>query len=333
LSKDLRTEYETFGNRTEKIKSLVKKKASVFNEAQVVDAAFKLGILTDDPELADSKEGVEYMNYLSWSTLDREKITEFRDKVIDKMTDYTKEMLDIKFSSKQQKPEKESDKSSFELPVTAKTDIGVKEIERAIAISSGLEVDLDEGVSVEQRKELVGKNPDLYTTTGFLKPDLKFNRVDLPTEFSKSDISNLGITSNSEKQWNNIEGVHFTDFTEVTLESGRKVQNYAFRLHGTVLDRKAKLSEGTTNIVLGEGLQIKAGTEEVRYDTMEDMSKIIDNKQLGRVFKTLIKGNEEMKANFEIARKRAESEGLDTSKPEILNYVIGNTLKEFYINR
>ena len=66
---------------------------------------------------------------------------------------------------------------------------------------------------------------------------------------------------------------------------------------------------------------------------MEDVSKPIDNKQIGRVFKTLIKNNDELKRNYEIAKKRAEDSLLDTSKPEVLNYIIGTTIEEFYINR
>ena len=318
--------------RTDNIKSLVKKKAGVFNEAQVVDAAFKLGILTDDEELANPKEGVEYMNYLSWATLDREKITDLKGKVIDKMTEYTEEMLDLKFSSKQQKPTKE-DKPSFDLPVVAKTGIETKDLYTTIMKASGLEESTDEAVSTEQKKELAKNNPDLFNSVGVMKSGIKISRIDLPTDFSQSDISSLGIISTSEKEWKNIEGVHLLELGKTYLDGGNQVKKFGFRLHGSVLDKKAKVSEGATTVSVGENIQIKAGTEEVRYDTMEDVSKPIDNKQLGRVFKSLIKNNDELKRNYEIAKKRAEDSLLDTSKPEVLNYIIGTTIEEFYINR
>lgn len=337
LSKDQYKKYIDYSGNTEMLRSLVSKKAGSFNEAQVIDAAFKLGILSDDEEFAKDNKDVEYMNYQSWGTLDREKITELRGKVIDGMSKYTEEMLDFKFGSRVNKPEKEETKL-IQTPVTVEPTFereGIIQTFFAAQAKDNINNLQDPSLDPDDIKEFKKKNSDLYDDKGLIPAEnLDIKAVNVPIPFSAKEIMNIGISSSSDKQWDNIDGFVLVKSKKTTIENdGSETYSYGpynIRLRGSVISDKGQMQEKAQTPKVGESTMVEAKVQEQRFERADDISSPIADKELTRVWNVYLGKNQQIAKAYETILQRARQENLNLSDPAVSRQLIGQTIEQFF---
>jgi hypothetical protein len=337
---------------TEMVRPLVEVQVKGFTEAQIVDAAFDLSIVTDDEKEAERK-GIEYINATKWVSFTPEKINELKEQVIGAMEKYTLEKYDLKFGSKALAP-KSVEESLFSSPITfeAKEDTSsivntffesqsykdltnttnpladpnMKEDRKAAFVKFNSDLVEDEIKYDENNKETSRKKVVIDPSK------LSINAVNVPIPFSAKEIMGLGVNSSSKKQWDNIDGfVVVKRKTPYIPDPGEPERHqYSIRVRGSVISdtENTKVETGTPQI--GSGTNVSAQVKEQSFDRTDDISAPINDADLTRVWGVFIGKNEQLKKAYTKAFARATKENLNTSDVNVSRTIIGKTLEEFF---
>ena len=357
FNEDFSKTYTTYSFNDKNVLDLVSVKVNGFNENQVVDAAFKLGLYTTDPE-AGKEEGVEYMDFLSWSTIDKKKIDEMRGAVKQAMAEHTKDLFRLKFSSEQIKPEKEED-SLMAIPITKANDPGV---DYADGIKVGNEYDSDSilgtmltarGVELtnsavkdnvksldgNQRSAFKKLNYDLYDKDGMYigddKSKVQIYALNTPPLLNSKELEDISISSSSDKKWKSISGfvlvknLAAVDSNGVLKEEG-VVSPYNIRIKGNVSS-----SVTTTKEQAGVGVEDKEGKEykmdvsstEKTEKLNPDVSNPLNDSSLFSLWRDYASKNPQIRDAFTMVKTKKESNGEDMSDPLVFRNAIGETLE------
>lgn len=349
FNEDFSKKYTSYSFNDKNVLDLVGVTVNSFNENQVIDAAFKLGILSTDPKEAEENEDVEYMDFLSWATVDKEKIDKLKGSVKQAMADHTKEMFRLKFSSEQMKPEKAED-TLITSPIT--TDVTVEQADIVKTFFEAQEGDefktventtnpfADENTNKEVTKAFAEFNPDLVEIDEKSKKlrmidpnSLDIKAVNVPLPFSAKEIMNIGVSSSSDKQWDNIDGFVLvkSKFNDVDEDDGEIIpSNYSIRLRGSVISDKGKAKESAQTTKEGQGIAVQAEVVEQSFSRIDDVSAPIGDQELGRVWNLYISKNEELSRAYQLMLNRAKTENLDLSDPGVSRRIIGQTIEQFF---
>jgi hypothetical protein len=350
FNEDFSKKYTSYSFNDKNVLDLVGVTVNSFNENQVIDAAFKLGILSTDPKEAEENEGIEYMDFLSWSTVDKDKIDKLKGSVKQAMADHTKEMFRLKFSSEQMKPEKAEDTlivspittdATLEQADIAKTFFEAQEGEGAFkSIENTTNPFADPNITEAVTNAFAEFNPDLVEKdeeSGKFKmidPNtLDIKAVNVPLPFSAKEIMNIGVSSSSDKQWDNIDGFVLvkSKIDDVDDEEGEIIpSNYSIRIRGSVISDKGKAKESAQTAKQGQGVSVQAEVVEQSFSRIDDVSAPIGDQELGRVWSVYISKNKELSKAYQLMLNRAKTENLDLSDPSVSRRIIGQTIEQFF---
>jgi hypothetical protein len=359
FNEDFSKKYTSYSFNDKNVLDLVSVTVNSFNENQVVDAAFKLGLLTTDPKEAKENEGVEYMDFLSWSTVDKEKIDELKVSVKQAMADHTKEMFRLKFSSEQMKPEKDDKDSLIPIAITKANDPG---IEYADGIKAGKEYDSDsilgtiltasgkeltnsaviknvEGLDDKQEARFKKINYDLYDESGNYigneKSKVKIYALNTPSVLTSKELQDISISSSSDKKWKSISGFVLVKNLGAgdrsgTLKPKGVVSPYNIRIKGNVSS-----SVTTTKEQAGVGAKDKEGKDykmdvsstEKTEKVTPDVSNPLNDSDLFSLWRYYASKNSQIRDAFTMVKTKKESNGEDMSDPNVFRNAIGETLE------
>jgi hypothetical protein len=349
FTEDFSKKITTYSFNDKNVLDLVGVTVNSFNENQVIDAAFKLGILSTDPKEAEENEDVEYMDFLSWATVDKEKIDKLKGSVKQAMADHTKEMFRLKFSSEQMKPEKAED-TLIVSPITTDVTVGQADIAKTFfeaqegeegfkSVENKTNPFADPNITEEVTNAFAEFNPDLVEkdeASGKFKMidpnSLDIKAVNVPLPFSAKEIMNIGVSSSSDKQWDNIDGFVLvkSKVNDVDDEGETIPSNYSIRLRGSVISDKGKAKESAQTTKEGQGIAVQAEVVEQSFSRIDDVSAPIGDQELGRVWNLYIGKNEELSRAYQLMLNRAKTENLDLSDPSVSRRIIGQTIEQFF---
>lgn len=351
LNQDASKKIMDYTLNTESVSRLVDVKAKGFTETQVVDAAIKLGVLTTDEADQDAEN---YIDAVKWSTLRKEDIDKLRDQVSNAMVDYTMDKYDLQMGTRAFKPEKEDEQDLFQVGAM---EVGDPGIEYADGIKSGKDYDEDtllgtmmtaQGVdltnevveanveSISDLKAFKQKNYDLYDSKGAYlggNPDrpLKIHAISTPSEFSSKDIDNMGVPSQSEKQWSSINGIVIVKGrVSARKDDGSIPSPYNFRLQGSVKRVSAQETAKTDVPKKGATTSVTVTSKETAVKLSQDVSLPIPDTKLPVVWNSFLAKNKDISEAYKKVVARAKADGENLTDPVVFRDLIGETLEQFY---
>ena len=352
FNEDFSKAYTTYSFNDKNVLDLVGVTVNSFNENQVVDAAFKLGLLSTDPNDKDA----EYMDFLSWSTVDKEKVDKLKGSVKQAMADHTKEMFRLKFSSEQMKPDKDDEDSLMPVAITKANDPGV---EYADGIKAGKEYDSDSilGTMITARgKELTNSaieenvdaldgnqqarlkklNYDLYdkdgTYIGNDKSKVKVYALNTPTVFSAKELQDIAISSSSDKQWKSVNGFVLVKNLQAGSASGLLTREgvsspYNIRIKGNVSSSITTTKEQAGVDAQGKDYKPSVTETEKTEKLTPDVSNPLQDDSLFPLWQQYINKNTQIRDAFNMIKNKKESDGEDMNDPSVFRNAIGETLE------
>ena len=360
LSEDGSKKFLDYSLNDENVLDLVSRKVNAFNENQVIDAAFKLGLYSTDPNDKDA----EYMDFLSWTTIDKKKMDEIKGSVKIAMAEHTREMFDLKFGSRTQKLDKPEETllptavqgATVEPADINKTFFQAQEGKLYKAITN-YGNPFAEGTSEEVKNKYAEFNPDLVELVTVKDADgwdsveknrdkpkkrlqlipkdkLNINAINVPVAFDSKEIMGLGISSSSDKQWDNIDGfVVIKRKRARVIDKVEEPNEYSIRLRGSVLDYEGKLKEASKTAKTGQGTEFSAQVQEQSFKRTDDISAPIKDSELGRVWSIYIEKNKELSAAYQkiLRRAQAENPSIRLNDPKVSRELIGQTIEQFFL--
>lgn len=355
FNEDFSKKYTSYSFNDKNVLDLVGVTVNSFNENQVIDAAFKLEILSTDPKEAEENKDIEYMDFLSWSTVDKEKIDKLKGSVKQAMADHTKEMFRLKFSSEQMKPEK-ADESLFPVAITKANDPG---IEYADGIKAGKEYDSDsilgtmitasgkeltssslkanvDALDGDQQARLKKLNYDLYDKNGIYvgddKSKVKVYALNTPTVFSSKELQDIAISSSSDKQWKSINGFVLVKNLQAGNTSGLLTREgvsspYNIRIKGNVSSSITTTKETAGVSAQGKDFKPSVTETEKTEKLTPDVSNPLQDDSLFPLWQQYINKNTQIRDAFNMIKNKKESDGEDMNDPSVFRNAIGETLE------
>jgi hypothetical protein len=345
---------ETYNFNTKMVKPLVEAQVKGFTEAQIVDAALDLSVITSDKKEAERK-GIEYVSPTKWLSYRPEDINELKEKVIDAMEGYTIEKYDLMFGSKALQP-KADDESITPVAITKATDPG---IEYADGLKPGAEYDSNSilGTMITARgKELTNSameknvgaldsnqqasfkklNYDLYDKGGSYigndKTKVKVYALNTPTVFSAKELQDIAISSSSDKQWKSINGFVLVKNLKAEDTSGLLTREgfsspYNIRIKGNVSSSITTTKEQAGVDAQGKDYKPSVTETEKTEKLTPDVSNPLQDDSLFPLWQQYINKNTQIRDAFNMVKNKKESDGENMNDPSVFRNAIGETLE------
>ena len=345
---------ETYNFNTKMVKPLVEAQVKGFTEAQIVDAALDLSVITSDKKEAERK-GIEYVSPTKWLSYSPEDINELKEKVIDAMEGYTIEKYDLMFGSKALQP-KADDESITPVAITKATDPG---IEYADGLKPGAEYDSNSilGTMITARgKELTNSaieknvgaldsnqqdsfkklNYDLYDKGGSYigndKTKVKVYALNTPTVFSAKELQDIAISSSSDKQWKSINGFVLVKNLKAEDTSGLLTREgfsspYNIRIKGNVSSSITTTKEQAGVDAQGKDYKPSVTETEKTEKLTPDVSNPLQDDSLFPLWQQYINKNTQIRDAFNMVKNKKESDGENMNDPSVFRNAIGETLE------
>lgn len=345
---------EKYNFNTEMVKPLVEAQVKGFTEAQIVDAALDLSVITSDKKEAERK-GIEYVNPTKWLSYRPEDINELKEKVIDAMEGYTIEKYDLMFGSKALQP-KADDESITPVAITKATDPG---IEYADGLKPGAEYDSNsilgtmitargkeltnsaieknvENLDGNQQARLKKLSYDLYDKGGNYigndKTKVKVYALNTPTVFSAKEIQDIAISSSSDKQWKSINGFVLVKNLKAGDTSGLLTREgfsspYNIRIKGNVSSSLTTTTEKAGVDAQGKDYKPSVTETEKMEKLTPDVSNPLEDDSLFPLWQQYVNKNTQIRDAFNMIKNKKESDGEDMNDPSVFRNAIGETLE------
>lgn len=345
---------ENYNFRTEMVKPLVEAQVKGFTEAQIVDAALDLSVITSDKKEAERK-GIEYVNPTKWLSYRPEDINELKEKVIDAMEGYTIDKYDLMFGRKALQP-KADDESVIPVAITKATDPG---IEYADGLKPGAEYDSNSilgtmitargkdltSSTIEKNIEALDSNQqarfkklsyDLYDKGGSYigndKTKVKVSALNTPTVFNAKELQDIAISSSSDKQWKSINGFVLVKNLKAGDTSGLFTREglsspYNIRIKGNVSSSVTTTKEEAGVAAQGKDFKPSVTETEKTEKLTPDVSNPLQDDSLFPLWQQYVNKNTQIRDAFNMIKNKKESDGEDMNDPSVFRNAIGETLE------
>ncbi|HAY88494.1 MAG TPA: hypothetical protein DCY51_03560, partial [Bacteroidetes bacterium] len=345
---------ETYNFNTEMVKPLVEAQVKGFTEAQIVDAALDLSVITSDKKEAERKD-IEYVNPTKWLSYRPEDINELKEKVIDAMEGYTIEKYDLMFGSKALQP-KADDESITPVAITKATDPGIQYADglkpgaeydsnsilgtmmtaRGVKLTNSSVVENYESLDSDQQASFKKLNYDLFDKGGNYigtdKSKVKVYALNTPTVFSAKELQDIAISSSSDRQWKSINGFVLVKNLKAGDTSGLLTREgfsspYNIRIKGNVSSSVTTTKEQAGVVEKGKEYEIDVTNTEKTEKITPDVSNPLEDDSLFPLWQQYINKNTQIRDAFNMIKNKKESDGEDMNDPSVFRNAIGETLE------
>lgn len=345
---------ETYNFNTEMVKPLVEAQVKGFTEAQIVDAALDLSVITSDKKEAERK-GIEYVNPTKWLSYKPEDINELKEKVIGAMEGYTIEKYDLMFGSKALQP-KADDESITPVAITKATDPGIQYADglkpgaeydsnsilgtmmtaRGVKLTDSSVVKNYESLDSDQQASFKKLNYDLFDKGGSYigndKTKVKVYALNTPTVFSAKELQDIAISSSSDKQWKSINGFVLVKNLKAGDTSGLLTREgfsspYNIRIKGNVSSSVTTTKEQAGVDAQGADYKPSVTETEKTEKLTPDVSNPLQDDSLFPLWQQYINKNTQIRDAFNMIKNKKESDGEDMNDPSVFRNAIGETLE------
>ena len=345
---------ETYNFNTKMVKPLVEAQVKGFTEAQIVDAALDLSVITSDKKEAERK-GIEYVSPTKWLSYRPEDINELKEKVIDAMEGYTIEKYDLMFGIKALQP-KADDESITPVAITKAADPGIQYADglkpgaeydsnsilgtmmtaRGVKLTNSSVVDNYKFLDSDQKASFKKLNYDLYDKGGNYigndKTKVKVYALNTPTVFSAKELQDIAISSSSDRQWKSINGFVLVKNLKAGDTSGLLTREgfsspYNIRIKGNVSSSVTTTKEEAGVIEQGKEYTIDVTSTEKTEKITPDVSNPLEDDSLFPLWQQYINKNAQIRDAFNMVKNKKESDGENMNDPSVFRNAIGETLE------
>lgn len=345
---------EKYNFNTEMVKPLVEAQVKGFTEAQIVDAALDLSVITSDKKEAERK-GIEYVSPTKWLSYRPEDINELKEKVIDAMEGYTIEKYDLMFGIKALQP-KADDESITPVAITKAADPGIQYADglkpgaeydsnsilgtmitaRGVKLTNSSVVDNYESLDSDQQASFKKLNYDLFDKSGSYigndKTKVKVYALNTPTVFSAKELQDIAISSSSDRQWKSINGFVLVKNLKAEDTSGLLTREgfsspYNIRIKGNVSSSVTTTKEQAGVVEQGKEYKIDVTNTEKTEKITPDVSNPLEDDSLFPLWQQYINKNAQIRDAFNMVKNKKESDGENMNDPSVFRNAIGETLE------